>query len=229
MTNKSNTKKDKKSKSKRGGNVSRSAPWTGPCNTVTLAQPKRVVRLGYQGKFVTTEASAGSGAVAQYRLNSLYDPDAFGTGSQPLWFDQLAAMYGQFRVLRAHVHLETYNAESAPAQLGVYASSTLTSPSDPLSWGVQPFAKYVNAGNANAATAKFVFDAVINIAQVLGVKETEFHNDMDYVCTNAGNPLRQAYIIPYVIGLRTTATTMVGTIAIQYEVECSLPLSLNLS
>lgn len=40
-----------------------------------------------------------------WNVNSLYDPDSSGTGHQPRFFDQLAAIYGRYRVVRAHFHL----------------------------------------------------------------------------------------------------------------------------
>lgn len=34
-----------------------------------------------------------------FRMNSVFDPDYTGTGHQPLYFDQLAAVYGRYAVL----------------------------------------------------------------------------------------------------------------------------------
>jgi len=36
-----------------------------------------------------------------FRMNSAFDPDFTGTGHQPLYFDQFAAVYGQYTVLSA--------------------------------------------------------------------------------------------------------------------------------
>lgn len=48
-------------------------------------------------------ASAGSPAVWQFRMTSLFDPDYTGTGHQPQWFDQLAGVYQAYRVLGSKI------------------------------------------------------------------------------------------------------------------------------
>lgn len=52
---------------------------------------------------VQLTASAGSPAIWQFRLNSLYAPDYSGTGHQPKWFDQLSAVYWYYKVLGAKI------------------------------------------------------------------------------------------------------------------------------
>lgn len=47
---------------------------------------------------VQLQASAGNPGIWQFRMNSLFDPDLTGTGHQPQWFDQLAAVYARYRV-----------------------------------------------------------------------------------------------------------------------------------
>jgi hypothetical protein len=44
-----------------------------------------------------------------YRMNSLFDPDLTGSGSQPEYFDQLSACYGQYVVQAARVKMEIFN------------------------------------------------------------------------------------------------------------------------
>jgi len=44
-----------------------------------------------------------------FRANSLFDPDLTGSGSQPEYFDQLAAVYGQYCVMGCRFRADCYN------------------------------------------------------------------------------------------------------------------------
>lgn len=59
-------------------------------------------KLQYQD-VVQLAASAGSPAVWQFRMNSLFDPDYSGTGHQPQWYDQLSAVYSNYKVLGSKI------------------------------------------------------------------------------------------------------------------------------
>lgn len=52
--------------------------------------------------------SSVSGAIAKQvmRLNGLFDPDFTGTGHQPYYFDQLAALYGRYCVIGSKLTAE---------------------------------------------------------------------------------------------------------------------------
>lgn len=52
---------------------------------------------------VQLAASAGSPAIYQFRMNSLFDPDFSNTGHQPQWFDQLSAVYLNYKVLGSKI------------------------------------------------------------------------------------------------------------------------------
>lgn len=64
-------------------------PW--PTRTVT--------RLDYTDQFDVV-CTSGVLSVYSFNSNSVYDPDQTGTGHQPLGFDQYAAQYNRYRVLR---------------------------------------------------------------------------------------------------------------------------------
>lgn len=64
-----------------------------------------VTRLRYND---TIELTLGvSGVVGHtFRMNSLFDPDLTGTGHQPYYFDQLAALYQRYGVLSGKITCE---------------------------------------------------------------------------------------------------------------------------
>lgn len=44
-----------------------------------------------------------------FRLNSLYDPDLSGLGTQPVGYDQWAAFYNKYRVVSTEVEIRVEN------------------------------------------------------------------------------------------------------------------------
>lgn len=69
-----------------------------------------------------------------FRANQLYDPDFTGTGHQPRFFDQLAAIYRVYRVMGSKIRVQyvptTPATTSQNVSLFVIPSSTVTSLSD---------------------------------------------------------------------------------------------------
>lgn len=62
--------------------------------------PRTICKLKYADQQGLTTA-VGNVPVAQlYNLNSLFDPDRTGAGHQPYGFDQLATIYGRYRVFK---------------------------------------------------------------------------------------------------------------------------------
>lgn len=65
--------------------------------------PDRVKTKLHYCDVVQLAASAGNPAIYQFRMNDLFDPDYTGTGHQPQWFDQLAAVYSNYKVLGSKI------------------------------------------------------------------------------------------------------------------------------
>lgn len=79
-------------------------------------------------------AVAGTPALYQYRLSSLFDPDLTSIGHQPMWFDQLAAVYTRYRVLGAKITVtfipphvnDTEANDKGPYLVGITTSESST-------------------------------------------------------------------------------------------------------
>ena len=63
---------------------------------------KQVVTLRYCDA-KTLDSTAGASAKANFSANSLHDPDRTGTGHQPYGYDQYAAIYNHYKVLRSKI------------------------------------------------------------------------------------------------------------------------------
>lgn len=60
-----------------------------------------------------------------FRANDLYDPDATGTGQQPMGYDQLAAFYPTWAVVGSRIRVKMYSTDVNPVQIPcLYGVST---------------------------------------------------------------------------------------------------------
>lgn len=97
-----------------------------------------ITRVRYVDNLTLTSTSNAL-AKTVFRMNSLYDPDYTNTGHQPLYYDQLSALYGKYTVLGSKIKVyASYTAATAgsgsvgPVLVGIVgdddasASSTLT-------------------------------------------------------------------------------------------------------
>lgn len=62
-----------------------------------------VCQLKYVDSYVLTSTGNAMSARQYMRLNSINDPDQTGTGHQPLWHDQLAAIYERYVVVKSRM------------------------------------------------------------------------------------------------------------------------------
>lgn len=149
----------------------RNAPTMSPAakrvkRAVTVSRKKRyvariptVVRLGKQAfpkqlintlsytELVSVNVTAGTAGLSYaWVANGLYDPNRTGTGHQPLYFDQLIALYNHYTVLRSRISVTI----GYPTVVGVnsivgslYLDDDNTGKPDALQAAEMPFAKSV--------------------------------------------------------------------------------------
>lgn len=107
-------------------------------------QNEFIVMLPYC-EYAPYNISAGTiGALQQFKINSIYDPDLSGVGAQPLGRDTYAAIYGYYKVLETHIDFElneTTNYTGGltssiayPALYGWMADITAAPPSSSQAW-----------------------------------------------------------------------------------------------
>jgi hypothetical protein len=134
-----------------------------------------------------TQSTASGLTVYTYRLNSLYDPDETGTGNQPLGFDELMALYGNYRVESVKVTVEAVNGGTV-ALVAAAPSTSSTDFSDITSVASSPGAKsQLLSGAAGDNYCKFTFK--VSIKKFLGMGFI----DRDLMGSSTSNPLRQVY------------------------------------
>lgn len=95
----------------------------------TGISPYHYATLVYPVAFTSSSATGGAW-YWQFRLNSLFDPDFTGGGTQPTTFDQWMALYDRYRVLACTVDLTlsdaTWNNPAVSFAPSVDSTPTLT-------------------------------------------------------------------------------------------------------
>lgn len=77
----------------------------------------------YNTKVLTGVSTSG---YQQFKVNSTYDPDLTGTGTQPLGRDTWAGVYNYYKVLEAHVKVRVYeNTNITTNESGALAYPTM--------------------------------------------------------------------------------------------------------
>ncbi|AXQ66120.1 MAG: putative capsid protein [Circoviridae sp.] len=87
---------------------------SGVSGRITKLNPGRGI-FGFPDELVTTlryadvitlTSTVGAVATNAFRMNSLFDPDSTGTGHQPYYFDQLAALYNSYTVIKSNLKVQ---------------------------------------------------------------------------------------------------------------------------
>ncbi len=193
-----------------------------------LLPANRVARLAYAELIGLTEAVAGSGVSTSFSLNSIYDPNSGGVGKQPVGFDQIATMYGQFRVLGCRVKLTFANFSNQNTMVGMFGTYQPAVPADPAAWLCQPYGLSAPI-EALGSKCTRVLVKRFDIPTVLGLAKAQYMSDMDFVGTPSGNPTRQAYLMVHGRSMTTTVASFQVYVQMEFDVMFSQPLALNTS
>lgn len=239
------TKADKTSNKRKRASGSRSRARTvrrrlfAPSKTdaISTRQKLSVSRgiFGFPDEFTTrlrycdvyTLTSSSNAIAKQYmRMNSLFDPDQTGTGHQPYYFDQLAALYGRYHVLGSKMTAEFSLLPSAiataqpsgPVLIGVVgddSASTTTTVSTMLE---SSSCKHALLNSANGGPNVKVLTLTYAPYRELGLS-----SDDDTVGSDvAGNPAKQWYGLAWIAetGL-SSASSCTVKIQVEYYVKFS--------
>lgn len=193
----------------------------------TICPRSRFLRvyMGYVHGGTLTEPAASTGAIYQYRLNSVYDPDYSGTGLVAQGYTAYTGLYGLFRVTRARAIVRFYSGTSGNMTVGVVPglNSTVTSSFGQLQ--NQPFARSRNLqGNAGGEWSAHEFDYTVDLPLVAGVTRSQFMNDFDFSHGIGANPVRSIYLTLFLSGSSAVVQSVGYTIRLVYDVELSQPL-----
>lgn len=189
----------------------------------SLVPPFTYVNLTYPIAF-TSSSTTGGDWYWQFRLNSLYDPDATGTGSQPTGFDQWMALYERYRVIACEVDLVVGNTAFQFLQSAMAGSNAV------------PTLDYFGvAGMRDACIGKMSTYPSMNrikktwfIKDVLGCDEESLYAELNNSGTAGSNAPSVAY---GTIGVRTQGATDAVWLSgvMRFAVRLEIPIANNVS
>ncbi len=130
-----------------------------------------------------------------FRGNSLFDPDYTSTGHQPLYFDQLSAVYGRYRVISCLIKLKVISVGSVATQMVIIPVSEVTTFTSQSLALEHPRAKVLPiVGVSGYQTASSSYN--MSTRKILGLTQTQLQ-DIDYSAATSANPLQLWYYIVY--------------------------------
>lgn len=159
-----------------------------------------------------------------FRMNSLYDPDYTGVGHQPMYFDQLTAVYSRFSVLNSKIKVtftaishDTDVANKGPFQVGIAANTSGVFPSTISTLQEQNRTVMATMGRDKAGNnvKTLMLDYIPN--RDLGIPASE-----DSQCGSSGaNPTLTYYSYPYCADIAGTTSSVLLNIEIEFRCKFS--------
>lgn len=152
----------------------------------------------------SSSSTTGSQWYWQFRLNSLYDPDFTGSGSQPTTFDQWMALYDRYRVLGVDVELTLRNLTNSVC--GIYAAMAPGVDSAPTLtyYGIGGMRGAVFAKQLPATTGFCSLRKTFLMKDVFGINEEAMMSELNLTGTSSTSAPQVAYLS---IGAQTTGAT----------------------
>lgn len=163
-----------------------------------------------------------------FRMNSLFDPDFSGAGAQPLGFDQWAAFYTRYRVLRAKAKV-MFAAPTSLTECSVGLIPNLVNTIDVSGPSVyaEPNARYSIFSTNGGWKPELEVD--MRMEKLFGVNAQQFGEE-GYSALTSANPLNVAWLH---VRCETVSGGLSGSVSyiltIDYDVEFYQRVELELS
>jgi len=170
-------------------NGSYSQPWNHSMVSTVSRQVGRPDKMFVKLKY-NQSSYFGATTIGQqvFRLNSLYDPDYTGAGTQPACFDQWCpAIYNRYRVRGAYVQIDFVNHDSASVtNAGYVLGNNLTTWADNR-WMTQTRSQSAllgHDGGANKTSMSFYVD----LKDIYGISREQLATDDGTQAVYNANP-----------------------------------------
>ena len=180
------------------------------------------VRLRFDDYRVLTAASNKS--TYTYCLNSLYDPDATGTGLQPEGFDQLKTLYGRYRVVAVKVSVEAEgNGANTNGMLAMAPIDNSATTLDAESCAALRFGH----GTTFTQTDPGRLSALWHIGELLGYTDESVLGNANLDAAIGANPTFQQFLrIQVETGNGATDQTMIR-VSLEFYARMEVPIAVQ--
>lgn len=214
--NKKSNKNNKRASAKRQDSVG--AAVTIPYGPAAAAFPVSLrTQLRYAAVGTMVAAAAGTTAYQTYRMNSLYDPDHTGVGSQPAGFAAAATLYNKYRVVGLHVKISVGNDSGGTVNVVIFQSPSATIPSSFVSCSQQPYGERYLLADQSGGPNVLQYQKKLTPWSVLGVTKSRYLNDDQFAAAVTTNPTAVSYL-NIVLGGVTIAANCQYQTEIVYDV-----------
>lgn len=171
----------------------------------TIPLPYRFIARMKYSEIVPLSTSGSSPACVVYawRLNSVYDPNYTGTGSQPFQYDTLTTIYNNFLVTACDVSIRVRNSSEVA---DCWAGCQIVTDTDAGAGGnaagksvadarMIPNAYMRPLGHYDDRQSTLIYEAHINLPKQFGLTELEYKSNWEsFGAVTSTNPLRAAYV-----------------------------------
>jgi hypothetical protein len=196
---------------------------------ITFLDPHMYVTMRYAEYFSPSNVTL-AGSQVTMRMNSIFDPNSAVGGTQPYGYDQLAALYNRYRVLKCRWRI-TFSASTAGYSVCVVPvngalNATVADQTTFTSATMVPYAQYRNYNLGGIAP---IVRGRMDLNVLGGVTSMEYLTDDRFEAQIGANP---AEVISLIIAVyNPSAGTIVSPffVEIWYEVDLHDPISLAAS
>lgn len=186
--------------------------------------PRSIVRtgVGFPKKMLVTHKykevlplNTAAGVMGSYTFscNGMYDPNITGTGHQPMYFDQLTALYNHYVVIGSKIRIRILNATSYITKVGFFINDdTSVTSTNVEAVGEQTQGKmYMLPGNG--PSKPLTITAKWSAKKMFG-KGVLANSTLQG--TASSNPSEQSY---YVLTIQSADGIATSSVFVDYEIE----------
>lgn len=159
---------------------------------------RRYVKLRYVQEY-TLDPSSGTPVYQVFVCNGLYDPDATGTGHQPMFFDQLTAIYNHYEVYGSKITAKFLPNGSSSAYVGIYMDDNATS-SSVLTTLIEQGPTVNHKVLLSTSSRPVVVKKTWSQRKVFGASARGTYN---LIGTSASNPPEKSYFMTWAAGVNS--------------------------
>jgi len=148
-------------------------------------------------------STSGTPAVARYRANGMYDPYQTGGGHQPLYFDQMVALYNHYTVIGSKITAKFVptSSTSVPQHVGINLNDDTTS--------IANFVDVAEQTQSRIKAIAYTPEKPATLSCKYSAKKMYGGSvlaNADLRCTGTSDPSEQAYFVLYTAPLDGAAT-----------------------
>jgi hypothetical protein len=140
---------------------------------------------------LTLTSTLGSIGKYAFRWNSTFDPDATGTGHQPLYRDTFTSIYDQYAVVAAVATIKFVNTGTDPVRVGVVTDDDFTSSTTVDTLCEQTHGQHILLPPMLGSLSSHTFTISWDCKRILGIDP--FSSEL-YKTAVGSNPTEESYL-----------------------------------